>query len=360
MAGPRELITSICTMDDVASNFQTIQEIVNELYTTIQEGGAGDTYKVAVDVANIGTPDYLNDQLLNQFADGDLDANPNSGVPVVADVSATKERLQVDFSQVPGYNDSELHRVFLEAEWHSGAEGGIAVKWGAAADVFDNYTVLVTGDDSTAKYLHSAFHLNVVYVENSDILVGTETVGGAGTNQKERLFVDVSAISGYNGTDFLLLGISGNVTQFFGVDDLGIDVAAGTYIDVTYSAGTWTLSVDLTEVSGYDAGLTQLLGHVTGTFQLKTIADWLKTLPGWNPSVAQIFGHTAAGEPAWQSLTSTTINKPTSIELNLNVSPATLESKLNYVPIDFLTWPAPTIGASNNFNDTVDVTSCPS
>ncbi len=279
MAGPRELITSICTMDDVASNFQTIQEIVNELYTTIQEGGAGDTYKVAVDVANIGTPDYLNDQLLNQFADGDLDANPNSGVPVVADVSGGKERLQVDFSQVPGYNDSELHRVFLEAVWHSGAEGGVAVQWGAAADVFDNYTVLVSSDDATDSYLHDAFHLNTTYVADSDILVGTETVGAAGTNQKERLFVDVSAISGYNGTDFLLLGIAGNVTQFFGVDDLGIDVAAGTYIDVTYSGGTWTVSVDLTEIAAWDATKNQIIYSATGTIGWEEASKFTAKIP---------------------------------------------------------------------------------
>lgn len=72
---------------------------------------------------------------------------------------------------------------------------------------------------------------------------------------------------------------------------------AGTYIDVSGS----TVSVDLTEVSGYNGATTQLLGHISGTFQLKTVAEWLNTLSGYASGSDQSIGHDAGGATEWQN-----------------------------------------------------------
>lgn len=261
--------TSNCTLDDVNQALSDVNNALNQIFTAIDTGGGGADVKVAVDFANVGSTDYLDNQLYWPLSgSADLIANPGAGVLIASDVTSAKERLQADFTTVNGIDALELgHRVFLELKPDVG--DGYFLQWSVADDVTDNYTVLVTTDDSTPSYLHDAIHDNASYVDTSDIIVASATVGAASSDQTERFFVDVSAITGYHATEFRLLGLIGNVSTYFSLDDLSgySIVAAGTYIDVAYSAGTWTVSVDLTEVSGYDgAAFQQTLLNNAGTF----------------------------------------------------------------------------------------------
>lgn len=109
------------------------------------------------------------------------------------------------------------------------------------------YTVKCTVDDSTASYLHDAIKDNATYVSGQDAIVATATDGAGGTDQKERLFVDVSAISGWS------------------------------------------------------VGATQLLGHVADTLAWKTISEWLALLAGFNSDTDQSIGKNASSTTVlWQ------------------------------------------------------------
>lgn len=61
----------------------------------------------------------------------------------------------------------------------------------------DAWTIKVTINDTTPSVLHDAVKDNATYVSGQDGLVASTTDGAGGTDQKERFFLDVSAISGW-------------------------------------------------------------------------------------------------------------------------------------------------------------------
>lgn len=59
------------------------------------------------------------------------------------------------------------------------------------------WTIKVTSTDSTPSFLHDAIKDNASYVALQDALVASTTDGAGGADQKERFFMDSSAISGW-------------------------------------------------------------------------------------------------------------------------------------------------------------------
>lgn len=76
--------------------------------------------------------------------------------------------------------------------------------------------------------------------------------------------------------------------------------AAAFQFFVHLAADTTATQPHWTTVAGYDAGETQLLGHIDGDWKAKTIADWLKLLEGYDAGKDQSIGHDAGGDPEWQ------------------------------------------------------------
>ena len=366
--GPRELLTQICTLDDVVHNAQVQQQINNEFYDLLSVGGGGDTYKVAVDLTNIATADYLDNVLLYVVADGALGDYPDAAIPVVADVSSTKERLQVDVTQLPGW-DPEGDLIIRVTEGVASLDN--------YGTVSDNYTVKITLTDTVPSFLWESFDLNETYVSGADMVVAAEVVGSPFTDQTLRPFVDVSAITGYSDTDLKILGIDGNVTQFFDPTFFStVDLAEGLAIDITEAAGTFTISVDLTEISGYDATKNQLIWNNLGgigwtqanllTVKIPTTIEVSVVGTGpyslrvkLNYQNYQFFGKTDGSTGSIigdLTLTDVTVNNPTAIELNdLTTS---LQSKLVYTPKTLHLLNAAADGASTDFNDSVTIDDC--
>lgn len=114
----------------------------------------------------------------------------------------------------------------------------------------DAHTIKSTINDSTAAFLHDAFKdaaTTSTYVSGQDAVVKNETDGASGTDQTERLFVDVSAISGWS------------------------------------------------------SGIVQLLGHdASGNLKWDSIANWLKLLAGFVSTDIQSIGHDNSADPVWQ------------------------------------------------------------
>lgn len=110
-------------------------------------------------------------------------------------------------------------------------------------------------------------------------------------------------------------------------------------------------------VTGHNAGLTQLLGHITGGLNAKTVAEWLNLLPGYDAAKDQTIGHTNGGATEWKDLVNITLNNPTSIELALTTSDTKLQSKLNYTPYTTTRIWATAAGATNMADD-VNVSVC--
>jgi hypothetical protein len=156
--------------------------------------------------------------------------------------------------------------------------------------------VLCSSGDTTRQYLHAKFKDSFTY-ESEDILVKADLVDDGG-DENVRLAIEADSITDYSATGDWVLGWNDGVPTAFDASALGGGgtVTAGTYIDVSGS----TVNVDLTEVSGYSSGATQLLGHVSGTFQFKTMAQWLETLIGYDGGQDQSVGHNNGGGPTWQ------------------------------------------------------------
>jgi len=109
--------------------------------------------------------------------------------------------------------------------------------------------------------------------------------------------------------------------------------------------------------TGYDnTDSTQLLGHINGTWQWKTIAEWLNLLAGYAAGSDQIIGHAAGGATEWKTLASKTINNPTDIDLTLDSD--SLDSTLDYVPVTVKLWPAAADGGAATFGESVGVEPC--
>ncbi len=112
----------------------------------------------------------------------------------------------------------------------------------------DSFTVLVTGTDSTPKYLHDAFNDHTTYDGDEDLIVKTETQGAGGANQSEQLFVDMSFVRGWNDIQYQLLGQEVGETKL------------------------QTMEVWLTRLDGYDSGIQQSVIHDSGDSP-----NWKKT-----------------------------------------------------------------------------------
>lgn len=295
MAAP-QINTAVCSMEDVQQALQTVQTIVNQFTTVIDTVTASD-HKVIVNGSDVA-PGYLHAKIQDA---GTFSA---SCVAIRAQtVSNLKEQFFFDAQDVAGF-EASVPKLFT----YDG------VQWVLVDFVgfVDTQKVLVTSGDTTASYLHDAFNLNATYVGNADILVGTATVGAAASNQTERLFVDVSAISGWAGTGTFLLGIVNNVSQYIAMSSL---VTEGYAIDISGTA----IGFDPTEITGfaasfqffghlaaasantdpgwfsvasYDATKDQMWWHQSGAFKFQTTT-------GYDATKKQSLSHDASGAWAW-------------------------------------------------------------
>lgn len=222
-----ELRTNICVDDpndlssfvqDVIYNAQTTNELINNLteaITNIEASGTSD-HKVSVNATDNAALGF--DYLHAKFNDAAAYVSGQDALVCVETVSNSTERLFMDTSAISGFPGSVSDTYVLSLV--SGA-----ISWTLlGSDSIDSYEVKVTANDSTQSYLHDAFNLNATYVTNADILVGTATVGGSGTNQTERLFVDVSAINSYSATGFFLLGLDDNVSKYVTIETIGTEL----------------------------------------------------------------------------------------------------------------------------------------
>ncbi len=194
--------------------------------------GGGDSFKVKSSVTDT-TEEYLHDAIAD------------------AGTYESGEDLLVKCATIDKGSGNLAERLFVESDAMTGwtASGTIilaavagSTQWIASGGVADAFTVKITTDDTTDSFLHDAFHLNATYDSDEDLLVATATVGSAGTDQKERAFVDMDIVTGYAATGNNLLGSRADVTMFDTTED-------------------W-----LKEISSYSGSLTvQVLGHNTGT-----------------------------------------------------------------------------------------------
>lgn len=274
----------LCDFEDLKSNWQILVPLITEMQATIVEGGAGDTYKVAVNATHAAaTPVYLHAALNDAGTFGD------TCLLVKAEtISDATEKLFADFSTLDGYASDLDFYVMVR-------QGVLELISSADVTASDNFTVKVTGTDTTPDFLINKMELVNAYVSGADLLVGSNTVGGAGTDQSLKNFVDVSAIQDHNTSGFFVLCCDNNTSKWVGVTTLiGGNLTAGTYIDISGS----TISVDLTEIADYSGSATQLPGHEAGTFTMKTQEDWLKEVSGYDAGESQTLKNTT-GTVAW-------------------------------------------------------------
>ncbi len=248
LGGEYKLNLSPCSPDDEIRNLQTQEKFNTDVIDAILNDSGIDT-KVAVDVANVATPNYLNDQMYYDTSGGDIVAWPAVGLPVVADVTTAKERLRADFSQVPGYpaDPADLDGNSLALKLVGNAIDGPSLLFETINDITDTNLVVVNGagNDTTPKALHDAFSDNNAYTDGTDILVATETVEAGPADQHERLFVKVSFISEYSDTGFRVLGAEDNITRYFTADDFASRMFGGiTLVGLTYADGTLTATAE--------------------------------------------------------------------------------------------------------------------
>lgn len=396
MARPTELIVNPCTPGDLAHNAQVTQELITNIITIIDGSSTIDDKKLAVnlDDYNNATYDYLHAKVeQTDVADATL------GYATVRSetVDDLTELFYVDFSLVSNYGGSLKYLAI---------DGG-ELFWLDGLGVTDSYTVKSTATDTVAGYLHDAIEDNATYASGADIIVAAATGSGApwaaGTgaaDQTERLFVDVSAISGYHATNLLVLTIEANAVSWQSPTDI---VGAGYAIDID---GSFNIGFDPTELtgftsqfqffghlasaasatdplwttvssydaaanqmwwhqsgtfafkttSGYDITKTQALVHINGAWAWKTIAELLNLLEGYSAGSKQIIGHDAGGDTQWKTLVSKVLNNPTNIQLNL--SSTHLTSVLDYVPVTVYLWPEAEDGVAADFDDSVTVDDC--
>jgi hypothetical protein len=176
-----------CTPADEAENWN----ITNQQFVTIEETlvtlatGGEKVKSTVVDT----TAEYLHDAI------ADVATYDSSTDPLVKAATIDKgsgnlaERLFVDASGITGYTTSGTVVLALVS--------GV-IQWTASGGS-DAFTVMITAGDTTPSYLHDAVNDNGTYESGEDLLVKSETVGSGGTNQKERLFVESDAISGWDG-----------------------------------------------------------------------------------------------------------------------------------------------------------------
>lgn len=277
---PRELNTSICTLQDIAPALQAQNEINNLFFEIINGGGVTDTYKVAVNGSDVA-PDYLHSKINQSASLGDTSIGVNSFT-----VSDVTERFYVDFSAVGGYDPGVLLYLSLDS--------GV-LTWSRVSIAVDSYSVLVTNADTTPKFLHNCFNLNAAYTANADILVGTETVGAAATNQTERLFVDVSEIAGWAGTGDFFLGMHNNVVSWMAFSDVisGGGGYGGGYAIVVSGA---TIHFDPTEIAGFAPAFQIYMHFDDATTKFDPL--W-QTVDNYDPTEVRVLSTNGTGGFTW-------------------------------------------------------------
>ncbi len=282
---PRQLNTDVCTLQDVAGTLQVQNELNNFFYEVINGGGVSDTYKVKIDDDDVA-PDFLHAKM-NDTGSYDVD----SMILVRAEsVSDATERYFWQASDVSGFSAGTLQVLYKDVS--------DALVFGDPSVSTDSNKVLCTSGDLTANYLHDSLNLAATYVGGADILVATATVGGGGTDQTERLFVDASAISGWAGTGDFFLGMHNNAVSWMTFSDI---VSGGISVGYALDVSGATVSFDPTEitgftsefqffmhlasasaatdpawksVTGYDATKKQIQWHQSGSFSFNTVTNY--------------------------------------------------------------------------------------
>lgn len=204
-----------CNLQEVLDAFPLIVTIIENIQNILVDAGVTDTFKVAVnatDVTNV-TQDYLHAKLNNH---GTYDSD--TGILCKAEtITNATELIFADTTTIANYADDAEIQVLIHQLG--------ALQWAIAGDldVGDDKTVLVSGDDTTSSYLHTAMHLQQAYVEDADVLVASAVVGNAGTDQTLRNFVDVSAMEGWVDTGSFVWMTINNETQLVDVNELLAD-----------------------------------------------------------------------------------------------------------------------------------------
>jgi hypothetical protein len=199
--GNQKINKNPCTPADEAANWATVNNFLENFQTFIDLGAISD-HKVSSDAADeaLAGANYLGSKI---YYSG---SQPANSIPILHEIKGDKRvAFYLDPEQILGYSATGSFNLSLD-------DSDLA--WTPFSGSVDNFTVQVTAGDTTASYLHDAFNLNATYINNADLLVGTETVGVGGTNQKERLFVDISTITGWHATEFRILTIAANVSEY--------------------------------------------------------------------------------------------------------------------------------------------------
>lgn len=225
--GNQKINTNPCTEAEQKANWSVVNNKFVQIDQVIEAGGLPD-HKVAISAFDEGGAgaDYL-------FAKIQDAGSFNSDTDAI--VSAADAGAVVAFfwsaTNVVGYSPTGLLNLIVD--------NGV-LQFAGFTDTVDNYTVKVTTSDLTASFLHDAFNLNATYSSPADLLIATETVGAGGTNQKERPFVDVSIINGYDATAFRVWTIENNTTLLASITVIGqklvLDATFIAFLDANYAA----------------------------------------------------------------------------------------------------------------------------
>lgn len=270
-----DINTNFCTLEDASYATQALVEQIQNIYNVLDTGGVlADTFKVSVNEDDVG-PDFLHAKIDQSGVTG-----YEGTIPVFSEtIGDSTERFIADLRSVANYTTVGSDTQFLSIN------GAGELSFTTVGTSVDTNMVMVTSGDSTPSYLHDAFDLNAAYVANADLLVATETVGWGGTNQKERPFVDVSAIAGYSAEGTFFLALVNNVTTYVDASDL---VAGGISAGYAMDASGSTLSFDPTEITGFAAEF-QFFMHLAAATGA-TDPAW-KTIANYDPAKNQIQWH---------------------------------------------------------------------
>lgn len=251
--GQGKVNTHPCTPEDANRNWQVVNTFINTVNEFMEDSGAVDTFTVLV-TEDDTTASVLHDAIEdNGTYTADSDVIVSSVTVGAADTDQT-ERFFVDMSNSHGGAGT----------WALCVVNGTNTWVDTSTFVADAFTVKITTNDTTAGFLHDSMVNTATYDADPDIPIYAAVNTPAG-NEKLQLFIDASAITAYSGTGTHALCEVNGVPTFVDLDAfVGSGVTEGTYIDI--SAGQ--VSVDLTEVSGYDAGdNSQDLIHESGTIK---------------------------------------------------------------------------------------------
>lgn len=203
-----------CTPEDQQQNWQNLNQILQQITNLLQGGGGGDTYKVGVDATDVSnaTPDFLHAKINDHGTFND----PTSVVVASATIGHLTEQFFWDAQTITGY---EANKVLT-------TDGDGALLWGDTSAETDTFKVLVSASDTTPSYLILALSDNATYASGADVVIGSAVVGAPSTDQTCKLFVDVSAMTGYADTGSFVWMTIDNATQLV---DVGTAAFGDTY-----------------------------------------------------------------------------------------------------------------------------------